>query len=82
VPRLQAEPLLFCLAWAVLALAGGLMAGWPAGAALSVGLMLFIMPVSSLILTRTESFLAERLVRWAILAAAAAGFWLWIGGAG
>ena len=74
MPRLLAEPLIFCLAWAGLALTAGALAGWKAGAALSVGLMLVIMPVSSLILTKSESFQAERLARWGILAMAAAGF--------
>jgi len=77
MPRLYAEPLIFGLAWAGLALAAGLMAGWKAGAALSVGLMLVIMPVSSLVLTRVESFQVERLVRWGILAVAALAFALW-----
>ena len=81
MPRLHAEPLIFCLAWAGLALIAGALAGWKAGAALSVGLMLVIMPVSNLILTRAESFQAERLVRWGILAVAAAGFALWVRGA-
>ena len=80
MPRLHAEALVFCFAWAALALAAGLVSGWKLGAALSVGLMLVIMPVSSLILTRTESFQAERLVRWGILAVAALAFALWVSG--
>ena len=68
MPRLHPEPLLFCLVWAALALAGGLLLGWQAGAILSVGLMLVIMPASSLVLTRTDSFPIERQVRWGILA--------------
>jgi hypothetical protein len=77
MPRLYAEPLIFGLVWAGLALVAGLMAGWKTGAALSVGLMLVIMPVSSLVLTRVESFRVERLVRWGILAVAALAFALW-----
>ena len=80
MPRLYVEPLIFCLAWAGVALTAGALAGWKAGAALSVGLMLVIMPVSSLILTRAESFQAERLVRWGILVMAAIGFALWFRG--
>ena len=73
MPRVHPEALLFCLVWAALALAGGWMLGWQAGALLSVGLMLVIMPASSLVLTRNDSFRIERLVRWGILAFAAAG---------
>ena len=73
MPRLHPEALIFCVAWATLALAGGLLLGWQAGAVLSVGLMLVIMPASSLVLTHTDSFQIERLVRWGILALAAAG---------
>ena len=73
MPRLHAEALIFCLAWAALALTGGLLLGWQAGAILSVGLMLVIMPTSNLVLTRTDSFSIERTIRWAILATAAAG---------
>ena len=71
--RLHPEALLFCLAWASLALAGGVLAGWPAGAALSVGLLLVIMPTSTLVLTRTENFATERWLRWAILILAGFG---------
>jgi len=73
MPRLHAEALIFCVAWATLALTGGLLLGWQVGAILSVGLMLVIMPTSSLVLTRTDSLPIERLVRWGILAIAAAG---------
>ena len=82
MPRLHAEALLFCFAWTGLALWAGLSAGWKWGAGLSVGLMVVIMPVSTLVLTRTESFRAERLARWAILAVAALVFALWTGAAG
>ncbi|WP_129792048.1 hypothetical protein [Sphingosinicella sp. CPCC 101087] len=82
MPQLRAEPVIFGLAWAALAVAAALTAGWIAGAALSVGLMLVIMPVSSLVLTRAESFRAERLARWGILAVAALAFALLAGGRG
>ena len=74
MPRLHAEALIFCFAWIALALWAGLSAGWKWGAGLSVGLMVVIMPLSTLVLTRTESFKAERLARWGILAAAALVF--------
>ena len=78
MPRFHPEALIFCLVWAGLALAGGWMLGWQAGALLSVGLMLVIMPTSTLVLTRTDSFQTERLVRWGILAVAAASLMAWL----
>ena len=72
MPRLYPEALLFCAAWAGLAIYGGLELGWKAGAALTLGLFILIMPTSALILSRTGSFRLERGVRWGILASAAA----------
>ena len=77
MPALHAEALLFCLAWAALALGAGMMSGWIAGAILSVGLMLVLMPVSSVVLTRTDNFELERLIRWGILLVAAACYLAW-----
>ena len=74
------EPLIFCLAWAALALVAGLEAGWKAGALLSVGLMLLIMPAGILIVTRTENLELERAVRWALLGLAALLYHLWRAG--
>lgn len=71
MPRLYPEALLFCLLWAALAIYGGLELGWKAGAALTLGLFILIMPTSATILSRTGSFQLERWVRWGILAAAA-----------
>jgi hypothetical protein len=71
MPRLYPEALLFCLLWAALAIYGGLELGWKAGAALTLGLFILIMPTSALILSRTGSFKLERGVRWGILAVAA-----------
>ena len=71
MPRLYPEALAYCILWAGLAVAGFVLAGWQAGALLSVGLFLIVMPSSALILSRTGSFAAERTVRWGILAAAA-----------
>jgi hypothetical protein len=70
MPKLYPEALLFCLLWAALAIYGGLELGWKAGAALTLGLFVLIMPVSALILSRTGNFALERGVRWAILVAA------------
>jgi hypothetical protein len=71
MPKIYPEALLYCILWAALAVAGFVLIGWQAGALLSVGLFVLIMPASALILTRTGNFAAERIVRWGILAAAA-----------
>jgi hypothetical protein len=71
MPRLYPEALAFCILWAALAIYGGLELGWKAGAVLTLGLFVLIMPTSALILSRTGSFQAERAVRWGILTAAA-----------
>lgn len=71
MPKLYPEALLFCAVWAGLAIWGGLELGWKAGAALTLGLFVLIMPTSAMILSRTGSFKLERGVRWGILAAAA-----------
>jgi hypothetical protein len=72
MPRLYPEALLFCLLWAALAIYGGLELGWKAGAVLTLGLFILIMPTSAIILSRTGSFRLERGVRWALLTVAAA----------
>ena len=77
MPKLHAEALIFCLAWAALAVFAFIRAGYLAGSVLSVGLLVLIMPVSSLILDRTGDLAKERLARWAILVLAALGFGIW-----
>jgi len=69
--RLHPEPLLFCAAWAALAIAGGLWGSWWIGVLLSFGLLLLISAASLQILTRTENMALERQVRWGILVVAA-----------
>ena len=69
--RLNIEALIYCIAWAALAVIGWRVAGPTAGLLLSAGLFLVIMPTSALILSQTGNFAAERGVRWAILVAAA-----------
>jgi hypothetical protein len=71
MPRLYPEALAFCILWGALAVAGFFWAGWRAGALLSAGLFLIIMPSSAFILSRTGSFALERTVRWGILIVAA-----------
>ena len=72
MPKLYPEALLFCALWAALAIYGGLELGWKAGAVLTLGLFILIMPTSALILSRTGSFKLERGVRWSLLTVAAA----------
>ncbi|HEX8308342.1 MAG TPA: hypothetical protein VF645_07970 [Allosphingosinicella sp.] len=72
MPKLYPEALLYCVIWAGLAIYGGLELGWKAGAVLTLGLFILIMPTSALILSRTGSFKLERGVRWGILTVAAA----------
>jgi hypothetical protein len=74
MPRLNLEALIFCLVWAALAVFAFVRAGYLAGAILSVGLLLLIMPMSSLILDKMGDLGTERLARWAVLILAAAGF--------
>jgi hypothetical protein len=74
MPKLHAEALIFCLAWAALAILAFVRAGYLAGAVMSVGLLLLIMPASSFVLDRTGDLARERQVRWAIVVLAALGF--------
>jgi len=78
MPKFNAEALLFALAWAALAVFAFVRAGYLAGAILSVGLLVLIMPVSSLVLDRTGDLAKERLARWAVLGAATIGLGIWL----
>ena len=69
--RLHVEALVYCIAWAALAILGLNLAGIKAGLLLSVGLFLIVMPTSALVLSRTGNFALERGVRWGILVASA-----------
>jgi ABC-type long-subunit fatty acid transport system fused permease/ATPase subunit len=69
--RLNLDALLYCVVWALLAILGWRVGGLRLGMLLSAGLFIIVMPASALILSRTGSFKAERVVRWGILAAAA-----------
>lgn len=73
MPKLNIDALLFALAWAALAIAGGMFGGFILGSALAFALLIVVMPVSGLILTKTNNFVLERQVRWAMLVAAAIG---------
>ena len=71
MPKIYPEALFFCVVWVALAVAGWAFAGMMSGLALSVGLLLVIMPASAITLSKTGSFAIERTVRWAILVVAA-----------
>lgn len=73
MPKLHLEALIFCLAWAALAIAGALNAGWWAGVVLSLGLLIVISASSLQILSQTEDAALERQIRWGILTVAALG---------
>ena len=68
--RLHPEPLLFCVAWAALAIAGGVYAGLWVGVLLSVGLLMLISAASLQVLSQTDDLAMERQVRWGILVVA------------
>jgi hypothetical protein len=67
MPRLHGEALLFCLAWAGLAVYAGIEAGWWVGALISIGLLVLVSAASMQVLTQTQDEMMERHVRWGIL---------------
>jgi hypothetical protein len=77
MPRLHAEPLLFCLAWAALAIWGGMTSIW-IGILLSGGLAVVLMPLSATIISKREDLVLERQVRWGVLLLAALGLLLYL----
>jgi hypothetical protein len=78
MPKLHAEPLLFCLAWAALAVAAGMMASLWAGILFSAGLAIVLMPLSATVIAKTENFALERQVRWGLLVLAALALTIWL----
>ena len=66
MPRVHYEALLFCLAWAALAIAGGLYGSWWIGVLLSVGMLILISASSMQILSQSGDEVMERQVRWGI----------------
>lgn len=65
--RLRLDPLLFCLCWALLAVAASVYGGTWAGLAVALGLLLVLMPTSAIILSKYEDETLERQVRWGLL---------------
>jgi len=78
MPRLHVEALLFCGAWALLALAGGVLGGPLAGLAVALGLLMVLMPLSTYALARKEDERLERQLRWGALGLAALALGVWL----
>jgi len=78
MPKFHAEAFIFCLAWAALAILAFIRSGYLAGSVMSVGLLLLIMPASSIVLDRTGDLARERQVRWGILVLASLGLALYL----
>jgi uncharacterized protein (DUF58 family) len=78
MPKLHVEPLLFCLAWAAVAIAAGIMASVWMGILFSAGLAIVLMPLTATIVTKTGDFALERRVRWGLLVIAALGLAIWL----
>lgn len=77
MPKLYPEPMLFCLAWAALAIWGATSSIW-LGILLSGGLTLVLMPLSATLLLKAEDPALERQVRWGILVLAALVVAVWL----
>ncbi len=77
MPKLHPEPMIFCLAWAMLAIWGGTTSIW-LGILLSGGLAVVLMPVSAAIISKRDDPVLERQVRWGILAIAALALPIWL----
>jgi hypothetical protein len=67
MPRFHPEAFLFCLAWAALAIAGGIYGNWWIGALISIGLLVLVSAASMQVLAQTGDGDMERNVRWGIL---------------
>lgn len=78
MPKIHIEPLLFCLAWAALAVAGAVLGGLWVGVAIALGLLAILMPATLLILTQMEDFRFERQVRWGVLVLAGLALAVWV----
>jgi hypothetical protein len=75
---LNVEALVFAACWALLAVIGGVQAGFYVGAALSVGLLVIVTSASSIVLSKTGDLTLERRVRWGILVVAAIALVVWL----
>jgi hypothetical protein len=78
MPKLYPEPLLFCLAWAALAISAGVLGSVWMGILFSAGFAMVLMPLTATIVSRTDDFTLERQVRWGLLVIAALGLAVWL----
>jgi len=78
MPRIYPEPLLFCLAWAALAITAGILGSLWMGILFSAGLALILMPLTATVVSKTGDFGVERQVRWGLLVMAALGLAIWL----
>jgi uncharacterized protein (DUF58 family) len=78
MPKIHPEPLLFCLAWAALAITAGILGSVWMGILFSAGLALVLMPLTATVVSKTGDFALERQVRWGLLVVAAVGLTIWL----
>jgi hypothetical protein len=78
MPKIYPEPLLFCLAWAALAITAGILGSLWMGILFSAGLALVLMPLTATVVSKTSDFNLERQVRWGLLVVAAVGLAVWL----
>lgn len=67
MPKFHPEALLFCLAWAALAIAGAIYGSWWVGVLITLGLLVLVSAASMQIMSQTGDETMERNVRWGIL---------------
>ena len=68
----HAEAAGFCAAWVALAITGYVLEGFVAGALLTFGMMMVLMPTSAYFLGKRDDPVMERVIRWSILIGAGA----------
>jgi len=78
MPKLHAEALLFCLAWIALAFTAAITVSVWMGILFSVGLAVVLMPLSAMVVSRTENMALERQARWGVLVLAALSLTLYV----
>lgn len=80
MPRFHAEAMLFCLAWTALAISAAVTVSVWMGILFSAGIAVILMPLSAMIVSRTENMAVERQARWGllVLAALSLSLYLWL----
>ena len=67
MPTFHPAALLFCRAWAALAIAGAVYGSWWVGILITLGLLVLVSAASMQIMSQTGDETMERNVRWGIL---------------